>query len=147
MNIRQLMFLLSVGAFALTGCDQARDIGEYTVGKYDMSSSTSTTLVFAPGYVINMDGQDVSIAGFDECPRQSALMTRIFGHAPNDGDMGCIVLSEDRSRVPVRLFLQAGSVNEEWEIIREAGESEGDRFYQRTALRRPDGTLVVPATL
>lgn len=134
MNIRQLMFLLSVAAFALSGCDQARDIGE-------------TTLVFTPGYMIDVDGQDVAIAGFDDCPRQSALMTRVFGPAPNDGGMDCIVLSEDRSAVSVRLFLPGGSVIEKWEIIRETGSSEGGRFYKRTALKRPDGTLVVPASL
>lgn len=141
------MFLLSVGAFALTGCDQARDIGEYTVGKHDMPSSTSTTLVFTPGYVIDVDGQGVSIAGFDECPRQSALMTRFFGPAPNDGGMDCIVLSEDLSTVSVRLFLPSGHVVENWEIIRETGELEGGRVYQRTYLKRPSGELVVPATL
>lgn len=147
MNIRQLMFLLSIAAFALSGCDQARDIGEYTVGAYDMPSSTSTTLVFTPGYMIDVDGQDVSIAGFDDCPRQSALMTRVFGPAPNDGGMDCIVLSEDRSAVSVRLFLPGGSVIEKWNIIRETGSSEGGRFYKRTALKRPDGTPVVPASL
>lgn len=137
MNIRQLMFLLSVGAFALTGCDQA----------YDIPSSTSTALVFTPDYLIDVDGQGVSIAGFDECPRQSALMTRFFGPAPNDGSIDCIVISEDRSTVSVRLFLPSDHIVEDWEIIRETGELEGGRVYLRTSLKRPSGELVVPSTI
>ncbi|WP_345860474.1 hypothetical protein [Shewanella algae] len=143
MNIRQLMFLLSVGAFALTGCDQVRDIGKYTGEIYGMAGLAQTTLVFAPGYVIDVDGQDVSIAGFDECPHQSSLMTRVFSPSLDDGGNGCIALSDDRQTVPVILFLPSSHVVEDWEIIRESG----GKVYQRTALKRPSGELVVPATL
>lgn len=148
MNIRQLMLLLSFGTLALTGCDQARDVGEWVagnVGENDMLNSP--TLVLSPGYEIDVDGQDVPIQGFAECPTQGALMTRFFGPVLDEGALDCVVLSEDRSTVSVRLFLPSGPVVEEWEIIRETGELEGGRVYKRTSLKRPDGTLVVPATL
>lgn len=110
-------------------------------------AQSEPTLVFPPGYEIELSGQAVPIEGFDECPSQGAFMTKVFGPSPNDGASNCIVLSKDRSTVPVRIFLPSGAVIEEWEIHRETGETESGRFYKRTSLKRPDGTLVVPASV
>ena len=148
MKIRQLMLLLGFGTLALTGCDQARDVGGWVAGNVgDNEMLNSPALVLAPGYEIVVDGQGVPIRGFDECPTQGALMSRIFGPAPDEGAYDCVVLSEDRSTVSARLYLPTGPITEEWEIIREIGEFAGGRVYQRTALKRPNGTLVVPVQL
>lgn len=135
MKHRQRLMLLYFGTLALTGCDAASD----------SLPPNEPTLVIPPGFEIEVPGQNISIRGFDECPSEGALMTKIFGSAPYAGAHDCIVLSEGRTTVPVRLFPASGSVVEDWEIIREVGETASGRTYKKTSLKRPDGTLVVPA--
>lgn len=103
-------------------------------------------LVLPPGYEIEISGESVPIQGFDECPSRQSFMSKLFGSSPNEGRSTCVALYKDRSSVPVRVFLPSGMVIEEWEINRETGETESGRFYRRTSLTRPDGSLVVPAT-
>jgi hypothetical protein len=111
---------------ALSGCDAAINMAAEEVIKIE------PTIEFEPGYKINVDGTAVSIAGFDVCSK--------------DGKYDCVVLSKDRKVVAVQVALPTGLAVEQWAIIRETGKTESGRPYSRTSLRRPDGTLVIPAT-
>lgn len=138
-----LTILGALGALALSGCDQAMDVAETVVGKHDMPSPT---LVLPPGYKIVINGQDIPIHGFDECPRQDDLMSKIFGPTLNEGNMNCVSLSEERLTVPVRLFFSEGYVDEKWEIIHKTGESDNGSNYQQVSLHRPNGMPVIPTS-
>lgn len=136
MKKRQRLMLLPLLTL-IAGCD--------AVGESMASLEFDPTIIFPPGYEIQVSGQAVPIYGFDECPSQEALFSWVFDSQPFAGSQNCVVLSEDRPSVAVMIHLPSGPVTEVWTILRETNESEGGRTYHRTRLQRPDGSPVIPA--
>lgn len=134
--IMKTALILSVCSMALIGCDLMTEIGgkvRALAGDYE---GKPITLVFAPGYRINIVGKPVPVSGFDKCPPPDEAMAKLFGAESLSEEANCIVIKPDAKSVEVTLGLPDGPVREKWSV-----ERNGDR----TSLRRPDGLLVVPA--
>lgn len=127
------MLLMASAALCLAGCE-AQSNG---------LPSLEPTLVIAPGFEIEVAGNPIPVRGLDPCPAQNSLMDVLFG--PQEAEEDCIVLSDDRNEVAVLVYFDDGHALETWEIIRDTGKSKSGRFFMKTSLKRPDGSLVVPA--
>jgi hypothetical protein len=126
-------------AVTLSGCTDT--LNHFT----EMAIKDSPSLVFDPGFVIEISGKSVPIQGFDACPDAGPFMTAVFGPAPHSGEKSCIVLSKERTRVGVIIYLPSGAVHEEWRVVRGSGKTEDGRLYTWMNLLRPDGSPVIPA--
>lgn len=111
----------------LTACDPA----DYFP---DVSQPVS---VISPGYPVRIDGQTVPVSGFDDCPDTDGST----GHAAKTDSGDCIVLSEGRTTVRVKLNRPNGSVTETWRIVR----ARDAHKREITRLQRPDGQFVMAA--
>ncbi|WP_387691590.1 hypothetical protein [Photorhabdus sp. RM71S] len=70
------------------------------------------------------------------------MTASLADHAAETDQKGCIVLSEDRTEVKVRLNQPTGAVTETWRIIREKDTHNRDIIR----LQRPNGAFVMTAT-
>lgn len=93
--------------------------------------------VISPGYPVRIDGQTVPVSGFDDCPPADGST----GRAAQTDSGHCIVLSEGRTTVRVKLNRPNGPVTETWRIVREKDAHNRDI----TRLQRPDGQFVIAA--
>jgi len=135
-----LRTLSTVAVVLLAGCDSAIHQAA------ELAAVNEPTLVIGPSYQINVDGRVGLVQGFDTCPRSDPVMVKLFGPAPTDGMTTCVVLSKDRTTVPVLIALSTGTVREDWDIVRDTRKLKDGHTYTRTSLRRPDGSWVIPAT-
>ena len=129
-----LLSLLLMGS--LTACDAQQ--AATTVAK--IAPHVAPMLVIEPGYKVMIDGKPTPVMGHDECPSNPG--TAVFGTDPLVGQTGCIVLSKDRTEVPVSFPGPKGMVNERWTIVRETRQGTA---FPMTMLRRPDGSPIVAA--
>lgn len=110
-------------AFALSGCDAAKEIGSQFVEK---TPGHPLTVVVQPGYKMMVNGQAAQVFGKDECPPSG----------PDEGKRLCIVIASETETVPVTVLLPGGPVSEVWTVERSA---------DRTMLRRADGSYLAAA--
>lgn len=159
-----MRFILLILVVSLSGCDAFKNNAS------EIAITNEPTIVIEPGFNVVINGQSVPVSGFDRCPNSddvahsscivSGLMFNpgykinvngvavpIIGSdkCSKAGEHDCVVLLKDRTDVAVQVGLPTGSVVEKWVIIRETGKSKSGRPYSRTSLRRPDGSLVIPA--
>ena len=140
MQIVKRTFLATFLVVAVAGCDRMAGVVANEVAKLP-----EPTLVISPGYKVQIDGVATAVFGFDVCPKEAQGISAFFGPAPNDGSTACIVLEKGRESVRVRYKTVTGLKEESWQIVRGEVEKYGTKF-PTTALQRPDGTYVVPAT-
>jgi len=137
--MKTLLSLLFAAVAVLAGCDAV------TNHVAELAVANEPIIVISAGFQIDVAGRPVPIQGYDECPKANPVMVKLFGPDIDEGKTTCIVLAKDRTKVPVLVALPAGAVREDWNIIRETGKTDSGRPYARTGLRRPDGSLIVPA--
>lgn len=106
--------------FLLSGCD---GLIERSIESLDVNEPT---IIIHSGYLINIADKSVAIQGFDDCLKEDEFKNN------------CIAFNQERESVPVRILFPAGSIVENWTVVR-------DSRKRTTGLMRPDGTFVVPA--
>ena len=129
------LILSAIATVCLAACNQVASL------------AGEPTIAFAPGYQIlnNTDASAIPIQGFDECPKSNPAMVKIFGDSTTEGKHTCIVVAPDTKQVSVLVALPAGSVTEQWSIIRDEGKLADGHLFSRFSMKRPDGSLVVSA--
>ncbi|WP_322075477.1 hypothetical protein [Burkholderia cenocepacia] len=91
-------------------------------------------LVFMPGTELVAGDRHVQAFGFDECPKNDAIMRTLFGPDPDYGNT-CIRL--DREHVRVRTLDRAGTDKTEiWTVVRD-GDRVGLVDGAGESIRRP----------
>jgi hypothetical protein len=101
----------------------------------------SPTIVLPPGFKVILAGQTAFVSGFEECPKADPAMAALFGSAPRQD--GCVVVRKDAAAVDVHVALGGRLLRERWTI--ERSSASGSAPFDRTHLRRPDGSLVQQA--
>lgn len=131
-------FSMAILALALAGCDAMTQ----TVADIGASPDTKEpTIVLAAGHRVYIDDMVVPIQGFDVCPVDGG----VFGPRADAGQLGCVVIDDTRTEIPVRLALPTGLKEEVWAVVRIQQKTTGGRTYERMYLRRPDRSMVVAA--
>lgn len=120
-------------AFALSGCDAAKELGAQAA---KISNQAPMTLVIKPGYKMLVGGQPAPVFGSQKCPPGDKNMRELVGPDSDEGMPTCIVITPDTETVSVTVGFPNGPSAETWTV-----ERSGDH----TMLRRPDGSYLAEA--
>lgn len=112
----------------LAGCDAAQEAMDGVAREQQ-----PMTLVFQPGYKMQVGGKPATIFGTAECPKADKFMKALFGPAPDEGQRECVVIAPDAEFVDVIVGFPDGPVQETWTVERDGN---------RTMLFRADGGYV-----
>lgn len=111
---------------------------------YRLAAAQQPAIVIQPAYKVLIDGKPTPIWGSDACPSNDSLFVNDVTRPSNN----CIVMSKDRREVMVNFPGPNGNVIQEvWTVVREDGQDDYGRLFQRSYLKRPDGSPVLVVNL
>lgn len=126
LSIRNSVIFVAVGLIA-SGCGKVNQVGA-------ILADEPLTIVLAPGAKVTVDGERVSLQGFEKCPEANPAFFKFVGSAiPAAGSPTCALISAQTSVVSVNLALSTGPSIEHWKVTRKDG---------RIALQRPNGSFI-----
>lgn len=110
--------LIMALAFALSGCDAAKDWAT-ELDKQARADMGPMTIVMVPGYKVAVDGQTFPIYGTEICPRAVTGKVFILGGTYDyreQGLKGCVVVQPRTQQVWVQRVVDGGVVKEAWRV-------------------------------
>lgn len=132
MRLTPLVALLALG---LTGCDAVQSSLEAEAQKSG-GLVAPQTIVIRPGAKMSVSGQTAAVFGAQPCPYRQGFDSFVLEQDPDEGLMGCVIITPDTEEVTVRVSLPDGLSRETWLV---------ERAHDETRLRRADGSYLAAA--
>ncbi len=131
------IFLMLAGLIALLTIVVITLNVAYLETRFKLLDESSTTLIFSPGYKVEIDNKPIAIFGEDVC--ENTQHNLIFSEAEKP-HFECIRIRSGVKNVLVHLVLDKNVITEQWEVHRDYSP-EGVLIL---SLKRPNGEYVKP---